>query len=105
ASDTRYLYRVRAQSSHCTSDYSAELQVDGLPHAPFPLVFVASPTSITIRWVDTNTLETGYRVESRPAGSGAFSLVAGVAADVEQVIDTGLSPDSEYDYRVIAVGA
>lgn len=66
---------------------------------------VATPAINVIRlaWQDDSTVETGYRIERRAAGSGSFALVETVAAGTVQYSDAGVTPGTAYDYRVVAV--
>ena len=61
----------------------------------------ASPaTTIALSWQDNASNETGFTVE-RSAG-GAFTQIGQVGANVTTYLDTGLAPNTAYDYRVFA---
>ena len=61
----------------------------------------APSSSIRLAWLDNSDNETGFRIE-RSTG-GAFTLLAQVGANVTTFVDTGLSPNTAYDYRLVAV--
>ncbi len=62
---------------------------------------VLSSTTIRLSWVDNSNNETSFRIE-RKQGSGSFSEVGNVAANVTTFDSTGLSPDTAYTFRVRA---
>ncbi len=72
----------------------------------------AAPTNLTstpldyrqidLGWTDPSTNEDGFRVERRQGPSGAWSQIAQLAADVTSYSSTGLIPETEYCYRVLA---
>ena len=57
-------------------------------------------TSIALAWSDNSTNESGFKIE-RSAG-GAFTQIGQVGANVTTYLDTGLAPNTAYDYRVFA---
>ena len=72
------------------------------PAAPTGLTAtVISPVAVTLAWADNATNETGYVVERR-TGVATFAAVASLAADSSGFADTGLTPGTQYDYRVRA---
>jgi Tol biopolymer transport system component len=66
--------------------------------------FVA-PLRVRLTWTDPNADETGYRVERRTGPSGSFASLATLPADAISHEDNGVSPDTQYTYRVLAKGA
>lgn len=69
-----------------------------------PTNLTASPisaTQVNLTWSDSNPDETGFRIE-RKIGTGAFSEIAVVGANVLSYSDTGLTPNTDYAYRVRA---
>jgi hypothetical protein len=75
------------------------------PAAPSGLSAVASGFSgMDLSWLDGSVNEQGFVVERRLGveGDEAFAQIAQVGADVESYADGGLSPDTEYCYRVAA---
>lgn len=77
-----------------------------VPDAPSnPTASADSATQITVSWDDAAD-ETGYRVERSADGSTGWSDVSGaLAADVVSYADTGLTENTTYYYRVVAVNA
>ncbi len=74
-----------------------------VPAAPSGLNATAvSTTQINLTWVDNSGNETGFRVERR-IGSGAWSTVTTTAANATSYSNTGLTPNTTYEYRVYAV--
>jgi len=72
------------------------------PAAPTNLVATAaSSTSITLTWADQSNNEDIFKIE-RALGTGAFSQVAAVGANVTTYTDTGLAAGTSYSYRVRA---
>ncbi len=61
-----------------------------------------SSTQINVAWSDNSDNETGFRLERR-IGAGSWGVVATTSAGIETYSDTGLSPATTYEYRVIAV--
>jgi hypothetical protein len=63
--------------------------------------------SVLVSWSDDSTVESGFRIERRPAGAGEGEwAVAGLAAANEtQFEDATVAEGTSYDYRVIAVNS
>ncbi|GAB4300355.1 MAG: hypothetical protein Fur0034_12980 [Desulfuromonadia bacterium] len=59
-----------------------------------------SSTSVSLAWEDNATNESGFRIERRQGDFGSWTEIGGVDANVTTFIDTGLSPDTLYYYRV-----
>ncbi len=75
------------------------------PVAPSGLSAVASGFSgMDLSWLDGSADEQGFVVERRLGSEGdeAFAQIAQVGADVTSYADGGLTPDTEYCYRVAA---
>jgi chitodextrinase len=104
--NTGYVYRVRATNQDGASTYSNELMVTTLlatVTAPSDLsVTVVSHNSLRLTWQDNSGDEAGFRIERSTNAAGPFSLVATVAANLEEFTDTGLTPETAYSYRVRA---
>lgn len=72
-----------------------------IPVAPTSLSgVVLSNSSISLSWVDNSTNETGFKIERRLNGTIQFVLVGTVNADVTGFIDTALTSNTSYEYRV-----
>lgn len=63
------------------------------------------PRSVTLTWLDINTVETGYRVE-RSQGSGSFAALATLGANQTTYTDSGspgVERNTSYHYRVVTI--
>ena len=72
-----------------------------------PVNLIATPlssTQINLSWGDSTEYEEGYRIERRVYGEVDFELIdlIGVGGSNYQYIDTGLSHNTQYQYRVSA---
>jgi 1,4-alpha-glucan branching enzyme len=67
-----------------------------------------SSTQIKIDWTDNSTLETGYRVERSTnanfSPANTVTIIATVNAGTTTLTNTGLSAQTQYFYRVVAIG-
>jgi FtsP/CotA-like multicopper oxidase with cupredoxin domain len=96
-----YAYRVAAFNPLGNSPYTNTVQVSP-PAAPTSLtVALTFGPTITLNWVDNSTNETSFVVE-RAIGSGAFSTLATVGANVTQYVDLTGGANTTYRYRVAA---
>lgn len=79
----------------------------GPPADPGALVASASsPSRIDLSWADNSPNEDGFEVERcEGAGCTAFATVGQVGANVSSFGDTGLLPETTYEYRVRAFNA
>jgi uncharacterized protein len=105
--DRVYTYRVTActDASVC-SDFSNQATATTPPLAPTALTATAtSPSEIVLTWTNPNETATGFEIERRDGGSGSFTSIAIVGANVTNYGDTGLSAGTRYDYRVRACNA
>ncbi|RKT45022.1 fibronectin type III domain-containing protein [Thiocapsa rosea] len=105
---TKYYFAVRAYKGSVTSDYSQEVSVtvgSAAPAAPSKLASTgASASRINLVWNDNSSHESGFRIERR-IGTGAWSQIASVGANVTTFANTGLSSSTNYEYRVRAYNA
>jgi len=62
-------------------------------------VTATSPTQISITWLDNATGEDGYKIE-RKIGSGSYTEIATLPANVSSFTDSSLTPETTYTYRV-----
>jgi hypothetical protein len=114
APSTTYGYRVRALRGADASAWTATVHTT-TPAAPTatvpsaPTGLTATPVSATrvdLRWTDTSSNESGFRVERcTGAKCSAFTQVATVAAGGTSWSDTGTSAATSYRYRVQAFNA
>jgi fibronectin type 3 domain-containing protein len=108
AAGTTYYYRVQAyETGGGLSPLSeiasaATLTSNTPPPAASNLsAQAASPSQINLAWTDNSANESGFRIE-RAIGSGSFSLLASVGANVTAYADTGLTQNTTYSYRVMS---
>ncbi len=74
------------------------------PSTPTGLSATADSWSqVTVSWADVAD-ETGYSLQ-RATGSGTFTTIANLGADVTSYVNTGLSGSTTYRYRVSASNA
>jgi hypothetical protein len=105
--NTVYYWRVNASNSYdSTSSWSRyryfRTAVGPPPEAPSGLIADAvSSSQIDLTWQDNSSDEAGFKIE-RGTGSGAYSQIATVGADVTSYSNTRLSANTEYYYRVRA---
>jgi hypothetical protein len=72
--------------------------------APAPVAAVArSSSSVEITWGDNNAYEGSYVIERSRKKNGVYSVIATTAAGVTRFLDTQLSANTRYYYRVRAV--
>ena len=104
---TQYFYRIIAFNDEGDSDPSDV--VDDTTDSPTPPVAPPNPsataqsaTEILVEWDDV-TGETGYRVERSPNGTTGWTDVSGpLPTNTTSYLDTGLTPETTYFYRIIA---
>jgi hypothetical protein len=106
AANTQYYYRARATNASGASAYSAEANATTFPFppsAPSALAATAlSSTSIRINWTDNANNETQFKIERKTGAGGTYSEIATVNANITTYTNTGLSPSTQYYYRVRA---
>lgn len=103
---TSYVYRVYATNTGGSSSYSNEATAQTLPLPPQPptqLTAVAvTPYRVDLTWSDESNNETGFVLERRVAGGGAFVPIATPPANAESYSDLTAQPAAEYIYRILA---
>ena len=103
---TSYRYRVKSYNGNGTSAASAEKTLTTQSCLVAPGSLTATPlssTSIRLNWTDTNSTETGYRVERAPQGGSTWSVLSTTAANAITYTDSTAACGTAYQYRVIAV--
>jgi hypothetical protein len=102
------------QDSPSSSDISFDLELTAktgsvptpvAPAAPTNLAAQAvAATQINLSWTDNSTNETGFVIERSTTGTGGWVEIATKSADATTHFDaSGLSPGTQYFYRVRAV--
>jgi hypothetical protein len=102
---TAYDYRVSAYNDVGDSGYSfaAAATLVPPPTPAAPSLLAAAPMSsheVELRWTDNATNEEGFEVERTDGGGWVF--VGWTPADETVFLDSGLSPGTDYSYRVRA---
>lgn len=59
-------------------------------------------TLIDLSWVDRSGIEAGFKIERRPGTGATFQQIAIVGPNITSFRDTGLTPLTQYCYRVRA---
>ena len=110
ANGTTYFYVVRAVNATGDSANSNESSAtpsapaDAL-NAPTDLSASVSGTTVSLSWTDNSTGESGYKVQRKVGGNGAWSeIFRGTLANQTSYSNTGLSAGT-YVYRVLAYKA
>jgi titin len=102
---TQYFFRVRAYNASSNSSYSNEAnattQAGGLLPPSSLTATAVSKTQINLSWTDNSTTETGFSIEFK-IGSGSFSVLTTVGANVTAFQSMGLNANTLYTYRVRA---
>jgi hypothetical protein len=100
-----YYWRVQAINSCNTGDYSAVSEFKtriSSPGAPLSLLAVegAGPVA-NLNWTDNSNNEEGFII-TRRLGTGKYSNIDTVAANVTSYIDTKVFKGNAYTYAIIA---
>jgi formylglycine-generating enzyme required for sulfatase activity len=105
ASNTIYIYRLRAFNTAGNSAYSNEASATTNqvpPAAPSNLTAEAvSATQINLAWTDNSETEDGFRIECWTSADVHYEPIE-VAANVTHYENTGLQPNTIYTYRILA---
>ena len=74
-----------------------------IPNAPTALTASSVSTSqIDITWTDNATDEDTFEIQQAPSGTGNWSTLSTVSANITSYSNTGLTENTTYDYRVRA---
>lgn len=105
-SNTQYTYRVRASNQFGTSLYTNTATARTFPDPPADpgglTISVISQNDLLLFWTDNSVSETDYEVE-RKSADGTFSKIATLAEDSTTFVDSNLTANTPYTYRVRAV--
>jgi PKD repeat protein len=105
--DTTYYFRVVAYNNGGPSEFAAaSAKTDPPPPPPAPGNLTATAVSssqITLNWADVAT-ETSYRVE-KSTDNATFSTVATLAANASSYTVSGLTANTTYYFRVVAINS
>lgn len=86
--------------------YEYDASVPSPPNPPSNLVVIAvGDTSASLQWNDNSSNEDSFQIERAPAAAGPWTQRGFVGANVTTFTDTGLSPLTDYYYRVFARNA
>lgn len=107
-SGTTYYYRVFAYnaggSTYCVSPVEVVVTTPQTPPAA-PTTLIAnsvSNTQVNLAWTDNSSNEDGFKLERSLNPSSGFVQFTTVGAGVTSFNNTGLSPNTQYYYRVRA---
>ncbi len=104
--ETQYYYRVRAINAVSNSLYSTESTATTLVAPPTTLSAIAvSSTQIKLKWVDASLVETGFQIERSTTSGTGFTLIHTTAANTTEYVDQGLTPNTQYFYRIRSINA
>lgn len=97
-----YIYRVRSSNALGRSAYSNEVTVSAWDTvAPASLtVTPVSSTRLDLAWSYTGTLTYNTVIERKTGTTGTWTMVYTAPRGVLKYSDTGLSPNTQYFYRV-----
>ena len=109
--NSSYSYRVRAINVAGPSAWTTGVTGVTLPNTPAAptnlTLAVHSLSAIALKWNDNSSTETGFKIERRlgPSKTEPFTVVEEVGANVTSWIDTAVSANETYTYRVRAFNA
>lgn len=110
SADTTYYFKVVAENSAGSSIDSniAEVTTEpapvATPNAPTGLtVGYSTSSSLTLNWTDASgTSESGFRIYRSATENGAYSGIANVISNITTYVNSGLTPNTTYWYKVVA---
>ncbi|MHC4748299.1 MAG: fibronectin type III domain-containing protein [Planctomycetota bacterium] len=103
AQDFNYIEIEESRNVVIFAGIYAEVQQHQPLAAPSNLqCHVISTTQINLTWEDNSIDELGFKIERAPTASGAWTQIATVPANTTFYEDIGLTPNTQYCYRVRA---
>lgn len=104
---------------HCINEQASVMVIGGataggailrrgvppLPSEPSDLFAIPDTFFINLSWSDNSIDETGFVVERKitdSTGNNSFVFLASVGANMDTYTDTGLTPNTDYSYRIYA---
>ena len=99
--ETKYFFRVRATGEICNSDYSNTANVTTNPPAPTSLT--AKGVKINqndLAWTNTSKTANTIEVQRASGNDNNFTKLADVAVNLSAYQSIGLSPATNYKYRI-----
>jgi hypothetical protein len=104
--NTAYYYNVRSFNAGGVSIFTEEAFAQTLPQTPFAAnnltATVLSSFQIELKWKDNSDNETGFVVERSEDPNAGFVEIAFMGANTTAFLNTGLTSDKQYYYRVKA---
>ncbi len=64
-----------------------------------------SKTELQLSWIDNAVSETGYEIYRYNRTTGINQLITTTSANVQELLDQNLTPNTTYDYRVRAINS
>ncbi len=103
-----YTFKMRAINAAGSSAATPQVMITipfTAPAAPSNLAATPlSSSSVSLTWSDNSSNESAFRIERKP-GSGSYSIITETAAGVTSYTDNGLTGNTVYTYRAVAVNA
>jgi hypothetical protein len=102
AGGTTYIYKVYAWNAGCATGSSEASGTTTVPppNAPInPAASSAGGSALQITWTDMSNNETEFRIVRSTQG-GSYVLVGTVSANTTSFLDTGLTANQQYTYKV-----
>lgn len=100
----QYTYRIKAIAQNNMSEYSDEITV-ACSNLTAPSGLTANglaSTSIELGWLDNTINESGYEIWRSTGTTSKWELISSTGSNSTSYIDSGLSPNIQYSYKVRA---
>ena len=112
APSTTYYYQIKAVNNHGSSAFStlttsSQTTTANLPSPPIEpenlSAIALSPTKIKLEWIDAATNETSYELFRWIPSLDNYLKIATVDSNTNRYIDSMLTSNTEYNYKIRAV--